>query len=169
MKNKSTMIDELGELALSTRLLRLSEWTRKDVTKIYKEYGMPFESKWFPVLYVLVRKSPLSVMELTEELGYAHPSVIALVREMEKRKLIWSVPSRTDGRRRMLELTPKAFEWQKKMQPLWDKMRLVAAQIYNNGSSILKAVIDVEAALNECSFYDRFKKLSEEHPGPIDS
>lgn len=161
MKNKSSMIDELGELALSTRLMRLSEWTRRDVTRIYKEYGIPFQSKWFPVLYILSRKAPLSVMELTEELGYAHPSVIALVREMEKQKLVRSVPSKTDGRKRMLELTPRAVEWQKKMQPLWDKMRLVAAQIYNNGSSILKAIIDVEAALDECSFYDRFKKLSD--------
>jgi|SRR6185437_7928436 len=152
-------IDELGELALSTRLMRLSEWTRRDVTKIYKEYGLAFESKWFPVLYILSRKAPLSVMELTQELGYAHPSVIALVKEMEKQKLVRSQPSKTDGRKRMLELTPKAIEWQKKMQPLWDKMRIVAAGIYNNGSSILKAIINVEAALDECSFYDRFKKL----------
>ena len=156
MKNKSNMIDELGELALSTRLMRLSDWTRKDVTKIYQEYGIAFESKWFPVLYILSRKAPLSVMELTEELGYAHPSVIALVKEMEKQKLVRSIPSKTDGRKRMLELTPRAAEWEKKMQPLWDRMRLVAAQIYNNGSSLLKAIMDVEAALNECSFYDRF-------------
>jgi DNA-binding MarR family transcriptional regulator len=156
MKNKSNMIDELGELALSTRLMRLSDWTRKDVTKIYQEYGIAFESKWFPVLYILSRKAPLSVMELTEELGYAHPSVIALVKEMENQKLVRSIPSKTDGRKRMLELTPKAIEWEKKMQPLWDRMRLVAARIYNNGSSLLKAIMDVEAALNECSFYDRF-------------
>jgi DNA-binding MarR family transcriptional regulator len=164
MKNKSNMIDELGELALSTRLMRLSEWTRKDVTKIYQEYGLSFESKWFPVLYILSQKAPLSVMELTEELGYAHPSVIALVKEMEKQKLVRSIPSKTDGRKRMLELTPKAIEWQKKMQPLWDRMRLVAARIYNNGSSLLKAIMDVEAALNECSFYDRF--ISTQPPAP---
>ena len=164
MKNRSNMIEELGELALSTRLMRLSEWTRKDVTRIYKEYGMPFESKWFPVLYILSRKAPLSVMELTEELGYAHPSVIALVKEMEKQKLIRSAPSKIDRRRRMLELTPKAMEWQKKMQPLWERMRQVAAQIYNNGSSLLEAIINVEAALNECSFYDRF--ISTQPPAP---
>ena len=155
MKNKP-LIEELGELALSTRLMRLAEWTRKDVTKIYKEYGISFESKWFPVLYILSRKAPLSVVELAEELGYAHPSVIALVKEMEKQKLIRSIPNKTDGRKRMLALTPKALEWEKKMQPLWDRMRLVAAQIYNNGSSTLRAIEDVEKALNESSFYDRF-------------
>ena len=95
---------------------------------------------------------------------FRSPSVIALVKEMEKQKLVRSVPSKTDGRKRMLELTPKAIEWQKKMQPLWDRMRLVAARIYNNGSSLLKAIMDVEAALNECSFYDRF--ISTQPPAP---
>lgn len=159
MKDKPTMIDELGELALATRLMRLSEWTRKDVTKIYQEYGLAFESKWFPVLYILSRKAPLGVVELADELGYAHPSVIALVKEMEKQKLIKSVTSKIDARKRLLQLTPKALEWEKKMQPLWDKMRIVAGEIYNNGSSLLKAVEDVERALKECSYYQRFKKL----------
>lgn len=151
------MIDELGELALSTRLMRLSEWTRRDVTKIYKEYGIAFESKWFPVLYILSRKGPLGVVELAHELGYSHPSVIALVKEMEKQKLIRSTASKADGRKRMLELTPKALEWENKMQPLWERMRIVAAQIYNNGSSLLRAIEDTEQAMNESSFYDRFK------------
>jgi DNA-binding MarR family transcriptional regulator len=158
---KTNLIDELGELALSTRLMRLSEWTRKDVTRIYKEYGIAFESKWFPVLYVLSRRSPLSVGELAEELGYAHPSVIALVREMEKCGLVKSVASKTDARKRMLQLTPKALKWKEKMQPLWDQMRIVARQIYNNGSSLLKAIDDVEMALRESSYYDRFRKLTE--------
>ncbi len=133
--------------------------TRKDVTKIYQEYGIAFESKWFPVLYILSRKAPLGVVELADELGYAHPSAIALVKEMEKQKLIRSVISKTDARKRLLQLTPKALEWEKKMQPLWDKMRIVAGGIYNNGSSLLKAVEDVERALKECSYYERFKKL----------
>ncbi len=153
------IIDELGELALPTRLMRLAEWTRKDVTKIYQEYGIAFESKWFPVLYMLKREGPLSVVKLAAALGYSHPSVIALVREMEQHKLVRSVPSKTDGRKRMLELTPKALEWEKKMQPLWEKMRIVAAAIYNNGSSLMRAIENTEAALRGCSYYDRFKKL----------
>ncbi len=157
----TSIIDELGELALSTRLMRLSEWTRRDVTKIYKEYGIAFESKWFPVLYVLSRKKSLSVGELAEELGYTHPSVIALVREMEMQKLIRSVTNKTDARKRMLRLTPKALEWKAKMEPLWDQMRIVAAQIYNNGSSLLQAITHVEQALSECSYYHRFKKLAD--------
>jgi DNA-binding MarR family transcriptional regulator len=155
-----SLLNDLGELALSTRLLRLSEVTRKDVTRIYKEHGIPFESKWFPVLYILTRRSPLSVIELADELGYAHPSVVTLTREMEKEKLLQSAYSRSDGRKRLLSLSPKAKKLQQRMQPLWDLMRLTAHEIYNHKSSLLRAVEDVEEALEKESYYDRYKRLS---------
>ncbi|AYB29619.1 MarR family winged helix-turn-helix transcriptional regulator [Chryseolinea soli] len=155
----SNLINELGELALSTRLMRLSEGMRKDVTRIYHEHGIDFESKWFPVLYVLSKRSPLSVLELANEIGYTHPSVIALVKEMEKKKLVKSVPGKDDGRKRMLHLTPKALDMVKALEPLWYVMRLASKQVYNNGSSLLKAVEDAEAALDEQGYYERYKKV----------
>lgn len=155
----SNLINELGELALSTRLMRLSEGMRKDVTRIYKEHGIDFESKWFPVLYVLSKRSSLSVLELANEIGYTHPSVIALVKEMEKKKLVKSVAGKDDGRKRMLHLTPKALDMMKELEPLWHIMRLASKQVYNNGSSLLKAVEDAEAALEAEGYYARYRKV----------
>ena len=154
----SNLINELGELALSTRLMRLSEGMRKDVTRIYNEHGIDFESKWFPVLYVLSKRSPLSVLELANEIGYTHPSVIALVKEMGKKKLVKSVPGKDDARKRMLHLTQKALDMVNELEPLWYVMRLASQQVYNNGSSLLKAVEDAEAALEEEGYYERYKK-----------
>ena len=154
-----SIIDELGELALSTRLVRLSELCRRDVTRIYKEHHLDFESKWFPILYVLSQKGPLSVIELADEIGYTHPSVIALVKEMQKQKLVRSVFSKTDGRKRMLSLTVKANNMIDEFQPLWKDFRIISNKVYNNGSSLLKAVEDCEAALQQESYYARYKKL----------
>jgi DNA-binding MarR family transcriptional regulator len=154
----SNLINELGELALSTRLMRLSEGMRKDVTRIYREHGIDFESKWFPVLYVLSKRSPLGVLELANEIGYTHPSVIALVKEMEKKKLVKSSPGKDDGRKRMLHLTQKAIDMVKALEPLWQVMRLASKQVYNNGSSLLKAVEDAEAALEAEGYYERYRK-----------
>jgi DNA-binding MarR family transcriptional regulator len=158
----SNLINELGELALSTRLMRLSEGMRKDVTRIYSEHGIDFESKWFPVLYVLSKRSPLSVLELANEIGYTHPSVIALVKEMEKKKLVKSVPGKDDGRKRMLHLTQKALDMVGELEPLWYVMRLASKQVYNNGSSLLKAVEDAEAALEEEGYYERYRRVEVE-------
>lgn len=153
------LINQLGELALSTRMMRLSEQCRKDVTRIYKEHHLDFESKWFPVLYVLSRKKLMGVIELADEIGYTHPSVIALVKEMQRKKLVKSVPSKTDGRKRMLSLTQKAVNMIDVFKPLWDDFRTVSKQVYNNGSSLLKAVEDCEAALTKESYYQRYKKI----------
>ena len=153
------LINELGELALSTRMMRLSEQCRKDVTRIYNEHHLDFESKWFPVLYVLSKKKVLGIIELADEIGYTHPSVIALVKEMQKKKLLKSVSNKTDGRKRMISLTQKALNMLDEFQPLWEDFRAVSKQVYNNGSSLLKAVEDCEAALQKESYYQRYKKL----------
>jgi DNA-binding MarR family transcriptional regulator len=153
------LIDDLGELAVGTRLMRLSERTRKDVTRIYKEHHLDFEAKWFPVLYVLNHKLAMGVVELADEIGYTHQSVMALVKEMQKQKLIKSNSSKSDGRKRMLSLTPKALDLIKEFKPLWEDFLTVNHVIYNNGSSLLKAVEDTEAALRKEGFYERYKKL----------
>ena len=153
------LINELGELALSTRMMRLSEQCRRDVTRIYKEHHLDFESKWFPVLYVLSKKKSVGIIELADEIGYTHPSVIALIKEMQKNKLVKSISSKTDRRKRMLSLTPKAISMIDEFKPLWDDFRAVSKQVYNNGSSLLKAVEDCEAALAKESYYQRYKKI----------
>jgi len=151
------LINELGELAMATRLMRLSEQTRKDTTRIYLEHRLHFESKWFPVLYVLSKKGTLGVIELAEEIGYTHPSVIALVKEMQKQGLVKSQTSKTDKRKRLLCLTAKANHMIEEFKPLWEDFRAINRLIYNNGSSLLKAVEDCEAALAKQSFYERYK------------
>jgi hypothetical protein len=50
------IIDEAGILALATRLQRLSDMMRKDGLQIYKDHGIAFEPKWFPVIYTLHHK-----------------------------------------------------------------------------------------------------------------
>ena len=153
------LIEELGELAIATRMLRLSEQIRKDVTRIYNEHQLKFESKWFPVLYALSKKGPLGVIELADEIGYTHPSVIALVKEMQKQKLVNSVPCKKDGRKRLLSLTKKASKMVLEFEPLWQDFVSINQIIHNNGSSLLKAIEDTEAALKDEGYYDRYKKL----------
>jgi DNA-binding MarR family transcriptional regulator len=151
-----SIINDIGEMALSTRLMRLSEIIRRDVTQIYKENGVAFESRWFPVLYVLSKRSPLSVIELAEELNYAHPSVIALVKEMEEKKLIRSHTGKSDKRKRFLSLTPKALKMSSTMEPLWKVMRSVAKEISGNGTHLMRAIENTEHLLNQKGFYERY-------------
>jgi DNA-binding MarR family transcriptional regulator len=153
------LINEIGSLGLATRMQKISDSIRKEASQIYKEHGIEFESKWFPVVYLLRRKSPMSVVEIANELGYAHPSVIALINELQAKKLVRSASHKKDGRKRLLSLTPKAVVMVKKMEPLWDKMVQVNNSITNNKNNLLKAIEEAEEQLSGESFYDRMQKL----------
>ncbi|MFI5203413.1 MAG: MarR family winged helix-turn-helix transcriptional regulator [Flavobacteriales bacterium] len=150
---------ETGALALAARMQKLGDSIRRDASLIYKEHGIEFESKWFPVVYILSKKSPLGVVELANELGYAHPSVITLVKELQTKKMIKSIGDKKDGRKRMLSLTPKAQGMVKKMEPLWKKMLQVNNQLVNNKHHLLKAIEETEEQLARESFYNRMQKL----------
>lgn len=153
------LIDELGELAMATRLVRLAELTRKDVTRIYKEHHLDFESKWFPVLFVLSKNNGIGIVELAEAIGYTHQSVTVLVKEMQVNKLVSSKKDKQDGRKRLVMLTPKALAMMDEFKPIWDDFLSVNRIIYNSGSSLLKAIEDCEAALAKEGFYERYKKF----------
>lgn len=80
------IIDELGIIAISSRLKRLSDTFLRDAAQIYKKYDATFMFKWYPALNALNKKSPLNLTELATALNYMHPSVIELINEMEELK-----------------------------------------------------------------------------------
>jgi hypothetical protein len=47
------IIKDLAELALASRLKRLSDRLMKDVSQVYKDCKIDFEPRWFAVLYAL--------------------------------------------------------------------------------------------------------------------
>ncbi len=153
-------IDQAGLLAISTRLQRLSDQLRKDGLLIYKEYGIAFEPKWFPVMYALHIKNVLSVVELAAEIGYAHPSTISLLKELEKEKLIQSKKDKGDERKRLIQLSAKGEELIVKMQPVWDIMVEAFVELTSSANNLLLAIGEVEAQMQQQGFYQRALRLA---------
>ncbi|MEN2399134.1 MarR family transcriptional regulator [Flavobacterium sp. MC2016-06] len=155
------IIDEIGILAISTRLQRLSEQLRKDGALIYKSFDIDFEPKWFPVIYTLHKKEMLSVVEIANEIGYSHPSTISLLKELEKQKLISSKKDKLDERKRLIVLTAKGSELVVKMQPVWSVMNNVLNEISDNQNNLLKAIEEAEQKIAKQGFYQRVLDLNE--------
>lgn len=149
------LLDEIGPLAVAARLQRLADSIRKDGTQVYKEHGIDFEPKWFPVVYVLSRKGPLSVVDLAGEVGIAHPSLIQLVKELETKKLVKSSSDKSDKRKRLISLTPKAQALITEMQPVWDKIRAAVAELVETENNLMKSMAETEEQLKRESFFDR--------------
>ncbi|CAM3540528.1 MarR family winged helix-turn-helix transcriptional regulator [Flavobacterium chungbukense] len=153
------IIDEIGILAISTRLQRLSEQFRKDGALIYKSFDIDFEPKWFPVIYTLHIKEMLSVVEIANEIGYSHPSTISLLKELEKQKLISSKKDKQDERKRLIILTPKGKELVTKMQPVWKVMKKALNEITDNQNNLLKAIEEAEQKLASQGFLQRISEI----------
>ncbi|SHF36669.1 MarR family winged helix-turn-helix transcriptional regulator [Pedobacter caeni] len=155
-----SVIDESGILAISTRLLRLSDQFRKDGALIYKSYDIDFEPKWFAIIYTLHHKGVLGVVDLASEIGYTHPSTISLLKELEKQKLIRSKKDKNDERKRLIQLSSKGEEMVVRMQPVWQLMVNVFEEITNTENNLLKAVIEVEEKLKQQGFLQRALQLA---------
>jgi len=153
------IINELGILAIAARLQRLAEQIRKDGVLIYKANGIDFEPKWFPVMYTLHVKPILSVVEVSAEIGYSHPSTISLLKELEKQKLIKSGKDKSDERKRMIQLTEKGRSLIKQMEPVWEVMIAAAEQLTETENNLMKAMAEVEQQMEVQSFYQRAKVI----------
>jgi DNA-binding MarR family transcriptional regulator/GNAT superfamily N-acetyltransferase len=156
------IFNELGGLAISTRLQQLSDQFRKDGALIYKANNIDFEPKWFPVIYALHVKPALSILELSEEIGYAHPSTITLLKELEKEGLVESFKDSKDERKRMVRLSEKAQALVKRMQPVWETIRKAAEDITNTANNLLLAMDETEYQLKKEGFFDRYQRFSQE-------
>jgi len=156
------IIDEIGILAISTRLQRLSEQLRKDGALVYKSFDIDFEPKWFPVIYTLHIKEILSVVEIASEIGYSHPSTISLLKELEKLKIISSKKDKLDERKRLIVLTTKGKELVVKMQPVWAVMKNALKEITDNQNNLLKAIEETEQNLIRKGFLQRALELKTE-------
>jgi DNA-binding MarR family transcriptional regulator len=153
------IINDLGVLAIATRLQRLAEQMRKDGLLIYKAHGIEFEPKWFPVIYTLNVKPVLSVVELSAEIGYSHPSTISLLKELEKQKLVRSKKDKADERKRLVQLTEKGQALITQMEPVWQVMIAATTQLTETKNNLMKALEEVELQMELQSFYQRAKAI----------
>jgi DNA-binding MarR family transcriptional regulator len=96
-------------------------------------------------------------MELAAEIGYAHPSTIILLKELENAKLVKSKKDRKDERKRLLFLTEKGQLLVEKMQPAWKAMTAAIAELTDTKHNLMKAIEEVEAKFQDRSFYSRVK------------
>jgi DNA-binding MarR family transcriptional regulator len=158
----SNSIDEAGILAIATRMQRLSDRMRKDGLLIYKANGIDFEPKWFPVMYTLYNKPVLSVVEIATEIGYAHPSTISLLKELEKQRLIRSKRDTADERKRLIQLTAKGKSLIQQMKPIWEVMVVATRELIDTKNNLMQAIIEAEEAFDRQSFLQRARRYMSE-------
>ncbi|MBO6660880.1 MAG: MarR family transcriptional regulator [Roseivirga sp.] len=149
------IINELGSLALATRLKNLSDRLAKDVAQIYKESDFDFEPRWFAVFYSLKDGNELAVMELSSMLQQSHPAVNQVANVLVKKGLVVERKDKLDQRKRLLKLSKKGLQLAADMEPLWAKIKEANDQLLRQSKNILASLEAVENALDKKSIKER--------------
>lgn len=143
---------DLGELVLGSRLRKISEKLLLEISAIYKTNGIDFEPGWFHILHLLSEKKELSITGIADILQVSHPSVIQVVKVLEKRNLIHTFPGKEDRRKRMLRLTKDGRQLIEQVEPLWKKIKVAVAELLSKGKHsrlLLQALTEIEENLDE--------------------
>jgi len=149
---------ELGNLAVVTRLKRVSDAMLHDGRRMYKELGMDIEPNWFVMFRILKKHGRLGVMDIAEKIGLAHPSVITIVNKMIKAGYLKEEKSPGDNRKRMLALTEKAEEKLPEFERVWSAGTAGFKRMMND-VDVLAFLDTLESRLVEGGF--RTRTLSE--------
>jgi len=148
-----------GTGAFGTRLRRLSERLDRDVARLYADFGVDFEPRWYPVVALLKEKQPLSVTEIAQELGLTHPAVSQVTRTLLEEGLIKATLDKKDERKKLLSLTKKAETRIEELTPLWRAIIEATDEIISTEvPGLLILLTELDEALDKESLGERVQK-----------
>ena len=157
------VFNHLGELALGSRLKRLSDQIMRDGSKIYRDNGIDFEPRWFPVFYSINKNSPRGVTEIAKDLGISHAAVSQVVRELLKKGLLEAVKDQLDGRRRLLSLSVEGRALLPDIQEIWNDISQAIHQMINeHQANIIDCIREVERSFEKSSLHQRAAKITQD-------
>ena len=156
------LIRSLGTLALATRLKRLGDRLQRDASRVYQEFEIDFESRWFALLYLLTKEPELSVTAAARRLGLTHPAIHQAAAGMAQRGLLVASRNRADDRSRLLRLTPKGRRVAVRLAPVWAAIAAQAQALLEEAAPALLGELDaIEAALDSQDMHRRVMAVLE--------
>ena len=163
-------IEELGTMALGSRIKNLSEHLMKDVSRIYKDQGLDFEPRWFTFFQLVLQKKEVSVTEIARELNQTHPAAVQVINNLEKKKLITSRKDKKDQRKRLIRLTKKGKQLAEELGPVWEAIHHSAREILaESDPELIDHIARVEEAIKQKSTYQRVtERLNRRDENEID-
>jgi DNA-binding MarR family transcriptional regulator/GNAT superfamily N-acetyltransferase len=149
-------LDELGELALGSRLKRLSDRLMADASQVYKSCGHDIQPKWFALLALLHKRDEVSIVEASKLLGLSQPAISQFVKEMIKEGLVTTAPSAKDSRRKFISLTKRGRLTIENMKLMWRAVDQAAKELCNEVSAnFFDSIKQFEKRLGDCSLSQR--------------
>jgi DNA-binding MarR family transcriptional regulator/GNAT superfamily N-acetyltransferase len=149
-------LQQLGPVALGSRLRRLSEHLTGEALGIYTDYGLRFQPRWYPVFYLVAQRSGITSQEIAEQIGHTHASVSQIVKELVRHGLLTMEVAAQDQRRRLLKLTPAGHAVLPHLRvQTEDVRRVMQALLAESSSNLWQALAAFEEQLRHHSLRER--------------
>jgi DNA-binding MarR family transcriptional regulator/N-acetylglutamate synthase-like GNAT family acetyltransferase len=144
-------INELGYLAIASRLKRLTDRFMRGGSQAYKSLGIDFEPRWFTVFYLIyTQEVPLSISEIANSLKISHPAVIQTIQMLVKKGLIKSYQDSKDRRIRRLAITEEGNNLANFLIPVWNDFENATVELFEKaGVDVLDIIKRIEVLLEE--------------------
>lgn len=149
-------IKELGYKALDNRLKRISDRMTHDTRKFFKQIDIDVEPSWHLVFKLLKENDRLTMVELAEQLGYTHPSMVVLLKKMTDKGYIISEKDAVDKRKQNIKLTQKSYDLFPQLEQIWNSCENAIYKMLKEDLSIIKHLDEIEEALKDVPFSERF-------------
>lgn len=151
--------NQVGKMAIGSRLRMLTEKITEDAAQIYKMYNVDLQPKWFPVFYVLSNGEQKTITAIAKEIGHSHPSVSRIIREMSKKGFVTETKDKSDGRRNVVGLSQKGIDVNNKVQAQYKDVNEVIEDIISQTRHDLwQAIEEWEYLLEEKSLLRRVQE-----------
>jgi DNA-binding MarR family transcriptional regulator/predicted GNAT family acetyltransferase len=124
-----TIYKNAGLLILGTRLKRISERFLSEVAKVYKEQKIEFEPAWFPILFLLDKKGPLSLTEIASELEVSHSAVSQMISQLQNKSIVEPISQQADARVKRIFFTLKGQSLLNQTHDIWKALAQTLDQI----------------------------------------
>lgn len=156
-------LNELAELALGSRLKRMSERMLASASDVYQELGININPKWFTLMALLdvkdSKKQALTIVEASNLLGLSQPALSQFCKELQNEKLINIIRAPSDSRKRILRLTLKGRIQIEEMKPIWKVVQRAAEDLcteYNN--DFYRSLLLLEKSFSSSSLHTRTRR-----------
>jgi len=149
-------IKELGYRALDNRLKRISDRMSHDTRKFFKQIDIDVEPSWHLVFKLLREYEILTMVEIAQQLGYTHPSMVVMLKKMTAKGYIVSEKDAIDKRKQNIKLTQKSIDLLPELERVWNSCEDAIYKMLKEDLSILKYLDEIEASLKSIPFNERF-------------
>lgn len=135
-------IRDFKEIALGSRLTRLSEWIMKDIQKVYSQLEIDFDTYLFPIFKTIAGHGNITNSEIRQLLHVTQPAVTQALAKLDRKGLVKFRDDKSDKRKTNVSLSRKGEKLLIALDPIWKVMEETVEEYTTYASNSLLDHLD---------------------------